>query len=70
MIPLGGGNGLFIRQLQPDKIVDNKLICFDSSEKFSWEYIGIGLVKLKSGTAGSILACYEAFKTANQIVAA
>ena len=64
IIPLENGNGLFIRQQQPDGIYNGVIVENDAPNKFSWQYTGWGLSNLKTGYASSIEACYQAFKTA------
>ena len=66
MIPLELGNGLFIRQLKPDYIINGENIEADCPNKFSWQYTGSGLRNLKTGFAPSIEACYFAFKNASR----
>ena len=66
MIPLGKGNGLFIRQQIPDDICDGIEIDCSEPNKYSWQYLGSGLKNLKGGYAPTIEACYQAFKSAAQ----
>ena len=71
MIPLGKGNGLFVRQQIPDDIFDGITIESSEPNKYSWKYIGSGLKNLQTGYAPTIEACYQAFKdTSQKLIAA
>ncbi len=69
MIQLGDGNGLFIRQQQPDAIADGKIIITNSDRKFKWQYQGRGNKNLKPGYAPSIEDALYAFLAATNTTA-
>lgn len=69
MIQLGNGNGLFIRQQQPDPITDGKIIITECDRKFKWQYQGRGNRDLKPGYAPSIENALYAYLDATNTTA-